>query len=314
MNLDHWESYYRGGALVSCPTSAEPNYSAAVRAAWDRFFRQLPDGSRILDIGCGNGPLALIAKETATELSRSFEIDAVDFAAIDPAANVPDGEKIFRGIRFHSRVNIEDLPFESSSFDAVCGQYIIEYTDSPVSLAEAARVLRPAGKCQLIVHHCDSIVVRNARESLQQADLALHELQILRLFRRYCQMLEESPRKAGAAEKAFFDAGARMGVAAGDSSNPLFLEFVINSVRSLLKHRSRLGRDALLEQTNRLERDLDNWVRRLHDLVSGAQSEDDMATMISEAENRGFEAVELALQMQDADTLVGWRLNMRRVA
>lgn len=312
MKLDHWESYYRGGAIVSCPTGPDPNYSLEVRDTWVRFFGALPDGARILDIGCGNGPLVLIARETAAELSRSFEIDAVDLADIDPVANVPDGRNLFDGVRFHARVGTEDLPFDTASFDAVCGQYIVEYTDVPETLREAARVLRPGGRCQLILHHVDSIVVRNARESLRQADMTLNELRLLRRFRRYCDMLAKSPQKAGPAEKAFFDAGARMREAAEASTNPLFLEFVINAIKSLLKNRSRVSQGEHLKETNRLERELKNWVRRLEDLVSGAQTKDDMKRMMSQARDAGFRSIELKAQLQDTDTLVGWRLNMKR--
>jgi ubiquinone/menaquinone biosynthesis C-methylase UbiE len=312
MKLDHWETYYRGGAIVSCPTGAEANYSLEVRDAWVRFFGALPDGARILDIGCGNGPLVLIAKETAAEMSRIFEIDAVDLADIDPLADVAGGRKLFDGVRFHARVSTEDLPFEASTFDAVCGQYIIEYTNVSKTLGEAARVLRPGGPCQLVVHHKDSIVVRNARESLRQADMALNELKVLRRFRRYCELLEQSPETAGPAEKSFFDAGARMGEAAKGSSNPLFLEFVINAIKSLLKNRSRIGPAELLRQTKRLEDELTNWVRRLDDLASGARTACDMQEMVSQASDAGFESIELAEQMQDVDTLVGWRLSMHR--
>ncbi len=310
MSLSHWETYYRGGALVSCPTDTEPNYSREVREAWVSFFAGLPDGARILDVGCGNGPVALIAKETATDLSRAFRIDAVDLAEIDPVRCVSNGETLFEGIRFHPGVSTENLPFNTSRMDAVCGQYIIEYTDISKTLSEISRVLRPGGVCLFILHHTDSIVVRNARESLRQANFALREAKVMRLFRRYCEKVERSPARAEPARRALSEVGVEMQNAAQASENPLFLQFVIDSIDSLIQHRGRISRGQMLRKTNELDRELKNWVRRLQDLVSGAQSEEDIAGIVSRAEELGFVAISSEAQFQDGDNLVGWRLKM----
>ena len=171
MDTDHWASYYRSGALVSCPTNPEPYYTMEVREAWAQFFSGLDDGDRILDLGTGNGPVALIASETARENARHYEIDGVDLADINPHQHVPGGANLLAGIRFHGGVNIESLPFSGQKFDAISGQYIVEYTDKGKTIAECARVLTPGGRCQFILHHDDSIIVRNALESLRQAEL-----------------------------------------------------------------------------------------------------------------------------------------------
>ena len=312
MSLNHWEAYYRGGALVSCPIDTEPNYSGEVRAAWVSFFSGLSDGARILDLGCGNGPVALIAKETANEISRTFQIEAVDLAEIDPVSNVSKGATLFQGIRFHSRVSTENLPFNTASMNAVCGQYIIEYTDVSRTLAEVARVLQPDGVCQFILHHADSIVVENARESLRQASFALDEVKVLRLFRRYCEKLDRSPARAESARHALLDGGSKMQNAAQASENPLFLQFVLDSMDSLLQQQDRMTRGQMLKETNRLERELKNWVRRLNDLACSAQSEEDIAAITSEAVKLGFRSMSSETQVQDGDNLVGWRLKMLR--
>ena len=99
---------------------------------------------------------------------------------------------------------------------------------------------------------------------------------------------------------------------AESSNNPLLLKFVIDSVSALLKNRSRLSRGQMLQQTNLLERELKNWVRRLKDLVSAAVSEEGMDHLVRVAAEHGFEDARFGLQMQGGDNLVGWRLNMRR--
>lgn len=312
MTLDHWEAYYRGGALVSCPTGPQANYSKEVRSTWTGFFTALPDGARILDIGCGNGPVALIATETAAGLSRTFHIDAIDLAEIDPPAHVPDGRTMFAAVRFHSGISSEDLPFDPASFDAVCGQYIIEYTDFGKTVAEIFRVMRPNAVGQFILHHTDSIVVRNACESLRQANLAIKQLKFLRLFRNYCDKVYESAHKARNSRQALFDAGSRLEQEASDTESPLFLRYVLDSVSTLLRNQPQLTRGQMLQATDRLDRELRDWIRRLNDLASGARSAADLRDIVSVAQAVGFDDVETALQEQDGDHLVGWRLNLHK--
>jgi ubiquinone/menaquinone biosynthesis C-methylase UbiE len=314
VTLDHWAAYYRGGALVSCPVNAGLNYDQEVRDAWVAFFSALPVGARILDIGTGNGAVALIARETAAERSLELRIKAVDLAEIDPPKYVPDGAKLLAGIEFSGGVSTEALPFDESSFDAISGQYIVEYTDIPATLRECARVLVPGGACQLILHHEDSIVVANARESLRHAVRVRDETRLVSHFRRYCELIGESADKAEPARQDFIAAGRELEEEAAASSNPLLLNFVLDSITRLLENRPGLGQAGLLEQVNRLEQLIDEWVSRLDDLVSAALDADGMQTLADDAEAAGFDAVQYEPQTQGGETLVGWRLHMRRAA
>lgn len=310
MKLDHWESYYRGGALVSCPTNPEPYYTMEVREAWVSFFSTLDDGDRVLDLGTGNGPVALIAKQTAAENIRTFRIDGVDLANIDPPQYVPDGMALLSGIDFHAGVSTESLPFEDSSFDAISGQYIVEYTDIRKTFGECARVLNSNGRCRFILHHLNSIIVTNAVESLRQADLVLHETKTLRKFRRYCERAHDAPGRAETARRQLYDAGTSLEQAARTSLNPLLLRFVIDSVSTLLSNRSKLGRGQMLQQTALLEKELKNWICRLQDLVAAALSEKELRDAIDSAKTLGFRDIDSELQWQGGDNLVGWRLTM----
>lgn len=312
MNLEHWASYYRSGALVSCPTNPEPYYTMEVREAWAEFFGELCDGDRILDLGTGNGPVTLIAKETAVKHARQFAITGVDLAAIDPQRFVPDGEKLLSGIDFHAGVSVEALPFDAHSFDAISGQYILEYTDVERTLGECARVLRPTGKCRFILHHLESIIVTNALESLRQADMVLHETRTLRKFRRYCERAHDSRTRAERARGQLMEAGEHLQQVANQSLNPVLLKFVIAGVSGLLANRSRLGRGQMLHQTAVLERELKAWVSRLQDLVSAALSEDELERVVDLAGALGLPEIDRQLQWQGGSNLVGWRLTLAR--
>ncbi|MDH4048806.1 MAG: class I SAM-dependent methyltransferase [Gammaproteobacteria bacterium] len=312
MNLDHWESYYRGGSLVSCPTNPEPYYTGEVRKAWAEFFAELPDGARVLDMGTGNGAVALIARETAQENERYFEIHGVDLARIDPLKYVPGAEAMLAGIQFHPGVSTEALPFDSDYFSAVGGQYILEYTDTDKSISEAYRVLKPGCACQFILHHADSIVVRNAMESLRQADFALSEVKVLRKFHTYCERARKSPSRAISARNNLYHAGALLQKAASQSTNPVLLKFLVDSISGLLANRGRLTEGQMLQETLRFERELRNWLLRLKDLASAAPAEERVKDILAAARRMGFDETSAQLQMQDGEILVGWRVALRK--
>jgi len=281
-----------------------------VRAAWVAFFAALNDGDRVLDLGTGNGPVALIAKETAAENSLNISIDGVDLANIDPVAHVPDGENLLAGISFHPGVNTEDLPFGDATFAAISGQYIIEYTDLHRTLAECWRVLAPGGRCQFILHHLGSLIVQNGVESLRQADLVQHKTKLIRKFRRYYARSTESPDKAETARQQLIGAGKELEGIASTSSNPLLLNFVLENTSMLLENRMRLSRGQMLQQTDRLEKELKNWVKRLQDLVSAALSEENMQEIAASARSVGFSDARFHRQMHGGDNLIGWHLTL----
>jgi hypothetical protein len=54
---------------------------------------------------------------------------------------VRDGQQRLAGIEFHAGIATERLPFESSSFDPVSGQYALEHMRIDAALAEIFRVL-----------------------------------------------------------------------------------------------------------------------------------------------------------------------------
>jgi SAM-dependent methyltransferase len=92
----------------------------------------IDSGSQYLDVGCGSGMAAQLAKE------RGVEVHGVDAAAalVDIARRrTPDGD--FR------IGDIEELPFEDDKFDLVTGFNSFQYAGNPLNaLTEARRVAK----------------------------------------------------------------------------------------------------------------------------------------------------------------------------
>jgi SAM-dependent methyltransferase len=312
LSLDHWETYYRRGALATCPTDNIGGYDLELREAWVEFFGDLPENARILDVGTGNGVVALIALETAAELGRRYEIHATDLARIDPPRHLPDGARRLAGIRFHAEVPTEKLPFDTATFDAVSGHYALEYTHVDEALAEIARVLKPAGRARFIVHHRDSRLVQNAHRSLRHADVVLKETKIYRLLRRHVEAERKSAAAARATWRELNLAAEFLQGVLREPGAALIVGVTLDAVQKLLDARQNLKPALLDREIDRAESELRASVRRLHDLVDHAQRELDVANIEAHAEASGFRVIERAEQRHAGDNLVGWRLTLER--
>lgn len=314
MSVEHWETYYRGGALATCPTGPDANYSLELRDAWVEFFASLPDGARVVDVGTGNGAVALIARDAATAAGRRFDIHGTDLALIDPPRQVRGGSTMFDGIVFYPGVATEQLPFEARSLDAVSGQFAIEYSRPGDSLREIFRVLKPGGRARFSIHHVDSAVVQNARQSLSQAHLVLDGTRIHRRLRAFiaADRRATGQPKAVAAWKELNEAVASLQQAATAAVNPHLLLVTIDAVRKLLAARSGLTAAQLDREIDGVERELRASVRRLQDLVGAARSEDEILEFARNAASSGFDVDTPRPQFQMGSILVAWLVDLRR--
>lgn len=312
MSQRHWEVYYRGGELASCPLGPGGGYTGELHDAWLTFFSGLPDGARILDIGTGNGAVAFIAREAGAAEGKRYEIHGTDLAQIDPLRDVPDGPRLFAGIRFHAQVATEELPFEAASIDAVSGQYALEYADPDRALREIHRVLKAGGRAQFILHHADSIVAGNARESLRQAALVLEETTIFRRLRRFLEAQRRTPSAARNARASLAGAVETLRQAAARSKNPMILNVTIDAVQKILATRQSTGPAALGLEIERIESNTRASVHRLRDLVRTSKTEAEATQLAEMARSHGFTTLELAPQYHAIHNLVGWRMRLAK--
>ncbi|MGH8031714.1 MAG: methyltransferase domain-containing protein [Luteimonas sp.] len=315
MSLEQWETYHRGGALATCPTALDGGYDLEVRASWIEFFSTLPDTARILDVGTGNGVVALIASDTAKALDRKWEIHGADLAMIDPVQHVPDGQRRLAGIVFHPCVAMERLPFAAETFDAVSGHYALEYADPASALAQIYRVLKPSSDAQFIVHHADSVLVRSARLSLQEAELVFTETKIFRRLHRLVtmdQVTQEMAQETAAELRTAIRRLKHELHEARQAGTGRMLSVTLDSVQKLLTARKQARPHVVGLDVERAEADMRASVRRLNDLIDHARTQQDMNDLQAMASATGFSLIERVPQYHAGKHLVGWQLLLHR--
>lgn len=167
-----WQDYWKEDRNASCIPD-DPATAQEVAEYWVKYFSELADGSRILDVATGNGIVLAHAATAAEAAGKQFSLTGVDLADIDPARYVSDLPKGLRQAKFVGHVAAEELPFSDACFDVVVSQYGLEYAGLEAALGEVERVLVPGGKLQWLAHSTGSAVVAQNQDQSRQVDFLL---------------------------------------------------------------------------------------------------------------------------------------------
>lgn len=308
-----WSRYWASGMPHSCGTSYDETYGGELGRFWRQAFAPLGADDRVLDIATGNAALPrLLVGCAASELP---DCEAVDIADVAPEwlQQLPPAQR--RRIRVQGGVAAESLPFADASFTLVVSQYGIEYADRPRALAELHRVLHPAGRVRLLVHHAGSRTVALAQEEITHLDWLLQPEGLLDLADG---MVEPIVRAASAAGRA--------GLATDAAANRLRARF--NETQKLLANRltaspcpdplheardwvaqalgvaAARGVQAGGQALRDIRRNLDESRQRLHDLCRCALDEAAASGLCAALRRPGGTAS--ATPLSDRGHLLGW--------
>lgn len=132
---------YPADMLDQLPSLCSASFAGVSNIA---IWAELPEGSRVLDVGCGAGLDALIA---ARRVGPNGSVVGVDFSAemlgaaqaSAKLANAPNASFI--------QTDAEGLPFEDGSFDIILANGIFNLNPLRERIvAEMRRVLKPGGR------------------------------------------------------------------------------------------------------------------------------------------------------------------------
>ena len=110
----------------------------------------LPDGARVLDLGCGNG------SGVAALLALGCEAVGCDLRL---RKSGPHRDRLYREGRLRVMESPRRLPFDDETFDGVFSHNVLEHVqDYEATLSEIARVLKPNGVSVHMFPSCWTLV------------------------------------------------------------------------------------------------------------------------------------------------------------
>jgi ubiquinone/menaquinone biosynthesis C-methylase UbiE len=318
-----WSRYWASGMLHSCPGAFTGNYGDEVRSLWTEFFGTLASGSRVLDIGTGNGAVAFIAREVAAQNGATVEIEAIDSATIDPARAAKAANLSVEGITFRGHVPAEATGYPESWFDVVSGQYALEHTRVNDTLAELARIVKPAGEVLFVIQHAGSAGLDALRAELAHFDFLEHNVPLIVHTRRFLKRL------AGATtmpelRKVANDAQSRAQLAeirqmaqqvdqrGKSQANGRFLSQIAGQAMGAIQEANSTGPAVALRKLNQLTEEVLSHRDRIRSIVRSAHSQEDMQRLAQEFKRAGFVPEPERELMLRGSMLIGWVLRARR--
>ncbi len=313
---DAWSRYWASGAPHSCVGTYGQRYGGSIGEFWKQVFSSVRSGERILDIATGNGALPRLFLDHGPR--HGAQCDAIDVATIAPAWLSDRAVSGNSRLRFHGGVDAARLPFEKNTFDWVCSQYGIEYSDLSLAIPEVCRVAKIGGRVAIMAHHAQSRPVALARIEVGHLEWLLSQSGFLHTVSALVEPMVRASTAEGRASLEVDEEAIRLRdhfnallgelarkAQTGDGSEVL-LE-ARDRTMALLANAGNLGLlVASAQMTSALEAFQGAWLR-LTDLTTHALDEC-QARAVSEQLSLGIGRVLRLAGLQDEGHMMGWTL------
>ena len=299
IGADQWSSFWRKGTVTTFTGRFQTSYDETINAFWEPVFEMLPGALRIIDLGTGNGGIALSALRYGDAHGRQFDVVGVDYADIRPLDDVTDqtAREALERIEFHPRTSIENTALASASFDLAISQFALEYAEASTAAREVFRLLKPGGRVAAMVHRSDSAIVEQARDGLAQLEVCrasdLHQ-PIEALLRRL-QRVEKrklDPRRDQTATKLRAEINDRTSFLRARSrlhADPGQIKFFTEESMAVFGARlAGHGLKARLDYLRRVVAEADHYGERMADLAGAALSPEALDLLAGELRSAGF--------------------------
>ena len=300
---EQWSAYWRHGTVTTFHGRFADNYDGRIRDHWHRVLDEAPSSGRIVDLGTGNGAIALIAAEYGEEHGRGFEIVGVDSADIAPAEALGDKAQHLRRVRFLGQTPLEATMLPEGSFDLATSQFGLEYAEHAAAVDELHRLLKPTGSAlAALIHHADSALVRHARDGLAQVAACegsgLHP-PLRDMHRRLEQLAKrgEDPRNDAKAKQLRSTVNERLAAlrdAGAKSPDPSQIVFYVE--QSMATFNPAVTKDATRQQKlailDHVAAETAAYGERMRDMISAAMDDAELDALAERLAHRGFHIAE----------------------
>ena len=296
-----WTRYWQSGTVTTFHGRFANNYDGVVRSHWHGIFDRLPADAKIVDLGTGNGAIALLAARYSHCRHRDFDITAVDFAEIDPVRQLAGmaAARHLPRVRFLGRTRIERTTLPDSTLELAMSQFGFEYAPADEAFAEVDRILkRSGGHFAAMIHHADSAIVRQAKDGIAQVAIC-EQSGLRRLIRKLHQRLDKLRKRsrdsakddrAIALRSAINERLAQLNRASARFQDPGPMTLFIRQSMSTFDPSvvAGLSVNRKLKMLQGAAAETEAYRKRMRDLVSCALGDFEIDTLVSRLADAGF--------------------------
>jgi len=162
-----WSNFWR--SELTRAFTADDAQEQALQDFWTATCRGWTTRDRVLDIGCGNGTLALSLAAVARNTGKTFRYTGLDQAEIRPPSH-SDFSPL--DVVLRDKTPVEDARLPDGSFERVISQFGFEYCDRERVCGKIAAWIVPEGTVSLLTHTRDSQLTAEVRYTLEQLRMA----------------------------------------------------------------------------------------------------------------------------------------------
>lgn len=315
-----WSPFWKNRSITSFGELFPDNYDGPILDFWRTQLEGQP--AHVVDLACGNGALTWICNDILNHDGKNSQITGVDFADISPFKVLRRKPEEFPAVRFIGNTPIERLPFPDRSVDLFVSQYGLEYANLEEAVPEIGRKISASGRLALILHDCESSIIRGATEHLDDLrrvaeDIRMHDMAFE--LDKLVQKHKNPARRATIPE--FNSLLAQIRLASGrvddmarhhPGNSPLHLYVRrLNMAFDQTKKQSGADRKKLITQARDA---LLTHIRRVEDLSAAALSESGRERLVALLEAEGLQITGMFTLEYKQEKNIGTTLSAARCA
>lgn len=325
--MEHWSAYWQTSGILNsfAEGSVKDGYSGQLKQFWDNQFKQAPSAAKIVDIGTGNGALAILAYDYGRAEQRDFVVEGIDAAVINPAKQFdqqPIIAKKLKAIRFHSASPVEQLPADES-IDLAVSQFGFEYSDRKLALTALAKALKPGGKAVFVSHHANSNLSKHSQQATTVLQYCLEQSPLFQQADLYLDLARQAIPQLGLdgwlnyPHQAILKRSIQWTMDIlkqrfSDADQQSYVNDVIARVARIMQAQSADNHQQLVAALGVEYQLLNDHQLRVSDQLKASLAKKDITALKKQAEQLGlqFTAEELSID----DKLFGWAISISKPA
>jgi SAM-dependent methyltransferase len=295
---DYWQKDSADGEVFVTATGER---HPALAEFWQARFKDLEDGTRLIDLASGAGSVFAHLPE-----GRAFKLCAADISDVALEAL----QQRFPGT--HTVVCSADaVPLEDRSFDLVITQFGVEYA-GVAAFAEAARLVAPGGRFIGLCHIRDGYIDSDNRRQLAEARIVARQEFIDHALRLITAAYSGDPAALRRAQDEFAAAATPVGEGLRRCRKGIHA-YLFQGFRKLYEGRQQYDLADITGWLEAMRGELEVNLDRLGRMCEAALSETDVREIERIFENQCLIEVHCTpFQAQENELPIAWQVMARR--